>query len=272
MPAIQSPVATLSQRDARLRAEFVLEAMRLPANDQLASAFAFALSQIFVGRPRMVNARTIPSYHNLLADDAFGNFRQLLNDVSTSPAMGAYLNMLNSNAAPAGQIANENFARELMQLFTNRPVSAECRWQSSARWPGGATAGLQPGAVQAYARALTGWTYANATGGVPRVSLTGYRTSINRCGPLRWRTNMSAKALLSGVTLPAGQTAEQDLSGVIDSIFNHPNVGPFVGRQLIQHLVTGSPSPAYVSRVAGVFANDGSVSAGYEGGDHGYFE
>jgi uncharacterized protein (DUF1800 family) len=69
---------------------------------------------------------------------------------------------------------------------------------------------------------------------------------------------MSAKTLLSGVTLPAGQTAEQDLAGVIDSIFNHRNVGPFVGRQLIQHLVTGNPSPAYVGRVAAVFANNGS--------------
>ena len=80
---------------------------------------------MFVVSTDMVNARTIPSYHNLLADDAFGNFRQLLNDVATSPAMGAYLNMLNSSAAPAGQIANENFARELMQLFTTGPLSAE---------------------------------------------------------------------------------------------------------------------------------------------------
>jgi uncharacterized protein (DUF1800 family) len=76
--------------------------------------------------------------------------------------------------------------------------------------------------------------------------------------PLGISHDMTSKVLLNGVTLPAGQTAEEDLSGVIDSIFNHPNVGPFVGRQLIQHLVTSNPSPAYVSRVAAVFANDGS--------------
>jgi hypothetical protein len=69
---------------------------------------------------------------------------------------------------------------------------------------------------------------------------------------------MSSKVLLNGVTLSPGQTAQEDLAGVIDSIFNHPNVGPFVGRQLIQHLVTSDPSPAYVGRVAAVFANDGS--------------
>jgi uncharacterized protein (DUF1800 family) len=76
--------------------------------------------------------------------------------------------------------------------------------------------------------------------------------------PLEISHDMTSKILLNGVTLPAGQTAEEDLSGVIGSIFNHPNVGPFVGRQLIQHLVTSNPSPAYVSRVAAVFADDGS--------------
>ena len=76
--------------------------------------------------------------------------------------------------------------------------------------------------------------------------------------PIEISHDMSSKALLSGVILPAGQTPQEDLAGAIDSIFNHPNVGPFVGRQLIQHLVTSNPSPAYVGRVAAVFANDGS--------------
>ena len=70
--------------------------------------------------------------------------------------------------------------------------------------------------------------------------------------------DMTAKVLLNGVTLPAGQTAEQDLATVIASIFNHPNVGPFVGRQLIQHLVTSNPSPAYIARISAVFANNGA--------------
>jgi uncharacterized protein (DUF1800 family) len=112
--------------------------------------------------------------------------------------------------------------------------------------------------VQAYARALTGWTYANPMGGVSANFPNGIPNFDQPMQPVESAHDMSAKALLDGVTLPAGQTAQQDLAGLIDSIFNHANVGPFVGRQLIQHLVTSNPSPAYVERVAAVFANDGS--------------
>ena len=112
--------------------------------------------------------------------------------------------------------------------------------------------------VQAYARALTGWTYANGSGGVPTSFPNGVPNFDQPMRAIEMAHDISAKTLLSGVTLPAGQTAEQDLAGVIDSIFNHPNVGPFVGRQLIQHLVTGNPSPGYVGRVAAAFANNGS--------------
>jgi hypothetical protein len=118
MPAIPDPPVALCP-DATFRcAQSSFWKNALTANDQLRQRVAFALSEIFVVSTDEVNARTIPSYHNLLANDAFGNFSQVMNDVATSPAMGAYLNMLDSGAAPAGQIANENFARELMQLFT----------------------------------------------------------------------------------------------------------------------------------------------------------
>jgi uncharacterized protein (DUF1800 family) len=172
--------------------------------------------------------------------------------------MGAYLNMLNSGAAPAGQIANENFARELMQLFTTGLylLNADGRLQLDGK--GMPQPVYSEAQVQAYARALTGWTYANPTGGVPTSFPNGVPNFDQPMRAIEVAHDMSAKALLSGVTLPAGQTAEQDLSGVIDSIFNHPNVGPFVCRQLIQHLVSGDPTPAYVGRVAAVFANDGS--------------
>jgi uncharacterized protein (DUF1800 family) len=112
--------------------------------------------------------------------------------------------------------------------------------------------------VQANARALTGWTYANPTGGVPTSFPNGVPNYDQPMQPIEVSHDETAKVLLGGVTLPAGQTAEQDLAGVMQSVFNHPNVGPFIGRQLIQHLVTSNPSPAYVERVAAVFANDGS--------------
>src|SRR5882757_1374410 len=258
MPAIPNPPVAICPNGTHACAQSAFWKNALTANDQLRQRVAFALSEIFVVSTAMVNARTIPSYQNLLADDAFGNFRQLLNDVTTSPAMGAYLNMLNSNAAPAGQIANENYARELMQLFTTGLYRLNADGSLQLDGQGMAQPVYTQAQVQAYARALTGWTYANATGGVPTSFPNGVPNFDQPMRAIEVAHDMSAKALLSGVTLPAGQTAEQDLSGVIDSIFNHPNVGPFVGRQLIQHLVTGNPSPTYVGRVAAVFANNGS--------------
>jgi uncharacterized protein (DUF1800 family) len=258
MPAIPNPPVALCP-DATYRCAqsyFWQNAMTAP--DQLRQRVAFALSEIFVVSTDEVNARAIPSYYNLLANDAFGNFSQIMNDVTTSAAMGAYLNMLNSGAAPAGQIANENYAREFMQLFTTGLclLNPDGSLQLSAQGlPQPVYTELQ---IQAYARALTGWTYANATGGVAPSFPNGIPNFDQPMQPLQISHDMTSKILLNGVTLPAGQTAEEDLAGVIGSIFNHPNVGPFVGRQLIQHLVTSNPSPAYVSRVAAVFADDGS--------------
>jgi uncharacterized protein (DUF1800 family) len=258
MPAIPNPPVALCTAGTEFCAQSSFWKNALTANDQLRQRVAFALSEMFVVSTDMVNARTIPSYHNMLANDAFGNFRQLMNDVATSPAMGEYLDMLDSGAPPAGQIADENFARELMQLFTTGLflLTPDGTLElNSQGLPQPVYTELQ---VQAYARALTGWTYANPTGGVPTSFPNGVPNYDQPLQPIQVSHDISAKVLLDGVTLPAGQTAEEDMAGVIDSIFNHPNVGPFVTRQLIQHLVTSNPSPAYVGRVAAVFANDGS--------------
>ena len=142
MPAIPNPPVVTCPNGTFACAQSSFWKNALTANDQLRQRVAFALSELFVVSTAMVNARTIPSYHNLLANDAFGNFRQLLNDVTTSPAMGAYLNMLNSKAAPAGQIANENYARELMQLFTTGLYLLNADGSLQFRQPGNAAAGL----------------------------------------------------------------------------------------------------------------------------------
>ena len=258
MPAIPNPPVAACPGGTEFCAQNSFWENALTANDQLRQRVAFALSEMFVVSTDMVNARTIPSYHNMLANDAFGNFSQLMNDVATSAAMGEYLDMLDSGAPPAGQIADENFGRELMQLFTTGlyRVNPDGTLQLSAQeLPQPVYTELQ---VQAYARALTGWTYANPTGGVPTSFPNGVPNYDQPMQPIPVSHDITAKVLLDGVTLPAGQTAEEDLAGLIASIFNHPNVGPFVCRQLIQHLVTSFPSPAYVSRVAEVFANDGS--------------
>ena len=223
-------------------------------NDQLRQRVAMALSEIFVAPIQQDNA--MPFYLNTLAGDAFTNYRTIMQDATLSPAMGDYLNMLNSPKPPAGQIANENYGREMMQLFSlgvNLLNPDGTLQTDSGGNPIPTYTELQ---VEAFARAYTGWTNANPDGSTPS-SFNYTHNWLHLMVPVENQHDMSQKILLNGTTLPAGQTAEEDLKGALDNIFAHPNIGPFVCRQLIQHLVTGDPSPAYVSRVAAVFADNG---------------
>ena len=112
--------------------------------------------------------------------------------------------------------------------------------------------------VQAFAAAYTGWTYATASGGVPTKFPNNTANYLAPMVAVESEHDTTSKTLLNGTVLPAGQTAEEDLQGALTNIFNHPNVGPFVCKQLIQHLVTSTPSPAYVARISAVFANNGN--------------
>jgi uncharacterized protein (DUF1800 family) len=213
---------------------------------------------MFVISSDSVNATTITYYHNTLAQDAFTNFSTIMHDVTLSPGMGDYLNMLNSAKAPAGQIANENYPRELMQLFTIGLNQLNDDGTLQLDSSGNPIPTYTEAQVQAFARAYTGWTYATVSGGS---STTFPNKTANYFAPMaavESEHDTTAKTLLNGTVLPAGQTAEEDLSGALANIFAHTNVGPFVCKQLIQHLVTSDPSPAYVSRIAAVFANNGS--------------
>ncbi len=230
----------------------------LTGNDQLRQRVAFALSELFVISSDTDNATTITYYHNTLANDAFTNFSTIMNDVSLSPGMGAYLNMLNSAKAPAGQIANENYPRELMQLFTIGLNELNPDGTLQLDGSGNPIPTYTEAQVQAFARAYTGWTYATSTGGSPTKFPNGTPNYFAPMAAVESEHDATAKILLNGTTLPAGQTAEEDLAGALANIFNHPNVGPFVCTQLIQHLVKSNPSPAYISRVAAIFANNGS--------------
>jgi uncharacterized protein (DUF1800 family) len=224
-------------------------------NDQLRQRVAMALSEIFVAPSQQNNA--MPFYLNTLAGDAFTNYRTIMQDATLSPAMGDYLNMLNSAKPPAGQIANENYGREMMQLFSlgvNLLNPDGTLQTDSSGNPIPTYTELQ---VEAFARAYTGWTNANPDGSTPS-SFNYTHNWLHLMVPVENQHDMSQKILLNGTTLPTGQTAEEDLKGALDNIFAHPNIGPFVCRQLIQHLVSGDPSPGYVSRVAAVFADNGS--------------
>jgi uncharacterized protein (DUF1800 family) len=230
----------------------------LTAPDQLRQRVAFALSEIFVISTNSVNARSVTPYQNILLNDAFGNFYTVMNDVSLSTGMGAYLNMLNSAKPTGTEIANENYPRELMQLFTIGLYMLNSDGTQQLDANGNTIPTYTEAQVQAFARAYTGWTYATATGGSPTKFPNNTANYDAPMAPVETQHDMTAKILLNGTTLPAGQSAEMDLAGALSNIFNHPNVGPFVCRQLIQHLVTSNPSPQYVARVSAVFADDGT--------------
>ena len=230
----------------------------ITGQDQLRQRVAFALSEMFVISTQTVPGQTIPAYHNMLANDAFTNFATIMHDVSVSPGMGDYLNMLNSAKPATGQIANENYARENMQLFTIGLNLLNQDGTQQLDGTGNPIPAYTQAQVQAFARAYTGWTYGNAAG----TALTKFPNStadwVDPMQPVDSAHDTTSKALLNNTVLTAGQTATQDLAGALGNLFNHPNAGPFVCKQLIQHLVTSTPSPAYVSRVAAVFANNGS--------------
>jgi uncharacterized protein (DUF1800 family) len=225
-------------------------------NDQLRQRVAMALSELWVAP--IVEDNAMPFYLNTLANDAFTNYRTIMQDVTLTPEMGAYLNMANSEFAAPGQIANENFGREMMQLFTLGPNLLNADGTLATDSSGNTIPTYTQLQVEAFARAYTGWTYANPDGSAPQSSFNGTGNWNYSMVPVETKHDTNAKVLLLGTTLPQGQTAEQDLKGALDNIFAHPNIGPFICRQLIQHLVTGNPSPGYVQRVSEVFANNGS--------------
>lgn len=231
----------------------------LNAPDQVRQRVAFALSHIFVTSTDAVGGYAMVSYYNLLLKDAFANWRTLMGDVTLSPVMGSYLNMADSAAPAPGQIANENFARENLQLFNLGTVMLQPDGMPQLDATGKTIPAYTQAQVQGFAKAFTGWSFPPlATSTAPlqqfQADLHVYTTPLVAIQSLH---DTSSKTLLNGTVLPAGQTAANDLKGALDNVFNHPNLPPFVCRQLIQHLVTSNPSPAYVQRVATVFQNDG---------------
>jgi len=228
--------------------------------DQLRQRVAFALSEIMVVSELGVLSNqpyALASYYDVLARNAFGNYRDLIEEVTLHPAMGAYLSMLgNEKPDPARNIRpDENYARELMQLFSIGLV--ELNQDGSVRL----NAQNEPiptydqAIIEGFAHVFTGWTYAGTTqfqGAFP--------TELRQVTPMElWPQfhDTGPKQLLGSAAVPAGQTGAQDLAAALDNIFNHDNVGPFVAIRLIHRLVTSNPSPAYVSRVAAAFDNNG---------------
>lgn len=228
---------------------------------QLRARVAFALSEIFVisNIAPNLNPWAMSSYMDMLNRNAFGNWRTLLQEVTLHPAMGYFLDMLgNEKEDPArDRMPNENYAREVLQLFSIGLVQLGIDGTPVLATDGKPVPTYDEATVAGFAKVFTGWGFG---GNNNADNATWYKQKENWTVPMvPWplRHSASAKPLLNGTVLPAGQSPERDLKEALDNIFWHPNVGPFTCRLLIQRLVTSNPSKGQVRRCAETFNNNG---------------
>lgn len=237
------------------------------APDQVRQRAMFSLSQLFVISMVDGNVLGYPQgiavYMDMLGRNAFGNFRQLLEDVTLSPMMGLYLSHLGNRKedSATGRVPDENYAREILQLFTiglyqlemDGTVKLDARREPIETYTNDDVIGL--------ARVMTGWSWASPVKDEASFQpFRGYLVTDDRAlrpmEPYPQFHSTLSKAFL-GKTIGAGTGAEDSMTQALDHLFTHPNVAPFISKQLIQRLVTSNPSPAYVRRVALTFDNNG---------------
>lgn len=247
--------------------------LMLAGSDQLRQRVTYALSQILVISDADSNVSGAgegsSSYYDMLARNALGNFRTLLMDVTLHPVMGRYLSHYkNRKANPTtGTRPDENYAREIMQLFTIGLYKLNPDGTFQTDTAGNPLESYTNDDITELARVFTGFTDAstNNTGtGTGRLDFPS--AAANYTSPMRmWESqhDTGAKNLLSypgaaKPALPAGQTGLVDVQDTINHLVEHPNTAPFISRLLIQRLVTSNPTTTYVGRVAAVFVNNGS--------------
>lgn len=222
--------------------------------DQLRQRVIYALSEIIViSRNKNVYANELAPWLQILSRNAFGNYKTLLKEITLDATMGKYLDMVNSTKPGPNGAANENYPRELMQLFSIGlyQLNQDGSYVLDANGKTIPTYGQND--IRQLALALTGWTY-NTQNGPPQSLNPNYFPG--QMAPLPAYHDTSSKTFL-GQTIPANQTMQKDVDGAINIIFNHPNVAPFICTRLIRGLVTSNPSPAYISRISAVFNNNG---------------
>ncbi|EDY83729.1 conserved hypothetical protein [Verrucomicrobiia bacterium DG1235] len=231
----------------------------IKAPDQLRQRVAFALSEIIVISDKNVfgtQGLATANYYDILVRNGLGNYEQLLQEVTVNPMMGQYLTMLRSDkAAP-----DENYAREILQLFSIGLIMLNPDGTELCDVNGHSIPTYDNERIIEFARAFTGWTY----NGSRDFNYTHYGETdyLSPMIPYDEHHDFGAKELMGGYTLPQGLSPTEDLRRAVKHIAEHPNVGPFIGRRLIQRLTTSNPSPAYIYRVAKVFENDGTGQRG----------
>jgi uncharacterized protein (DUF1800 family) len=235
-----------------LKYDFFIQAST--GTDQLRQRVGFALAQILVvSEVEVAGTYGLSDYFQSLRNQAFGNYREILRSVTLHPMMGEYLNMVNNDATDP----NENFARELLQLFS--VGTCELNPDGTLK-TGKCIPTYDNNVVRDYAYALSGWTY--PAGGVDPWCNRAVDAWCGWTNPKYLKGKMVSVAskhdsqprkLLGGVNLAAGHAPDAALDSVLDSVMNHPNIAPFVSTRMIQALVKSNPSPAYVERVASAF-------------------
>ena len=258
-------LAALRSQNIKVEEQHIFEAIwqnMMFSDARLRARVALALSEIMVVSNIAPDQDTdaLAGWMDTLYKNAFGNYRTLLRDVTLQPAMGYCLNMLGNDKEDlaSGRMPSENYAREVLQLFSIGLVELNADGTPKRDAAGKTIATYDQNVVQGFAKVFTGWSF----GGNDTTFSDGFNPPKQN-----WTVEMQAwpshhstgtKLLLQGVMLPAGQTPEHDLNDALDNIANHSNVGPFMSNRLIQFLVTSNPSTRYVSRVVSVWNDNGS--------------
>ena len=246
----------------------------MTSDDHLRQRTAQALSQIFVVSEKsnlQLSGPGLADYYDMLYKNAFGNFRDLLYDVSLHPMMGFYLSHLdNPKSDPVNNIhPDENYAREIMQLFSIGLFELNLDGTRKLDEQGQPIPTYDNNDIKEFAKIFTGltasgyyWPWEDYSFLPPEFGNKEFNSPVST---ITWKPMVAfenqheqgVKNLLNGQVVPAGQTTLEDINDAIDNLFNHPNVGPFIGKLLIQRLVKSNPSPAYVARVAAKFNDNG---------------
>ena len=225
--------------------------------NQLRQKVAFALSQFFVvSLNKLFYSTQMAPYQEMLYSNAFTTFPNLFGKVTLDPAMGVFLDMVNNDKANAASasVANENYAREILQLLSigTNQLNPD---GSLVIVNGSPVPTYDQATIQNFAKTFTGWTFAPTPG-----HASNFPNNANLLAPMiafDAHHDMTGKTLLNGQSLPAGQSAVQDMNAALANILAHGNVAPFVSRYLIQHMVSSNPSAAYITNVANVFTDNG---------------
>jgi uncharacterized protein (DUF1800 family) len=243
-------------------ADYMLWNQLLSGPDAMRKRMALALSEFFVSSMSSAEftwrSHAYAAWWDMLVRNAFGNYRQLLEDVTLHPAMGYFLNTKGNRKEDTrtGRVPDENYSREVMQLFTIGLVNLNLDGSSRG------TESYTQDDVTNLARVFTGYDFDRSDG--VRLTRPNNGGTIESHAFARKRMSLTAsnhstlEARFLGATVPANASGAEALRIAMDTLFNHPNVGPFFARQMIQRLVTSHPSPAYVARVASRFNNNGA--------------